>query len=161
MGPEPAVGLLGAFVAAEAADRHREAVQDRGLRVIADLAEQLLAKLGLDRPQIRRLADEGRAMHAAQGGEPVVVVAAEVVVEALSVSMPMNSPTHSMVRTSLSARVGWGPRWRSRRPASQSSIRQYTVMSSVVASMLDPRTRGDGLTTKRTGVTTHQNPHTG
>src|SRR5829696_6612891 len=34
-------------------------------------------------------------------------------------------------------------------------------MSSVVASMLDPRTRGDGLTTKRTGVTTHRNPHTG
>jgi hypothetical protein len=60
-----------------------------------------------------------------------------------------------MVKTSLSPRVGVGPRWRSRRPPSQSSIRQYTVMSSVVASMLDPRTRGDGLTTKRTGVTTH------
>src|SRR4029453_2966022 len=75
--------------------------------------------------------------------------------------MPQNSPTHSMVRTSLSDRVGWGPRWRSRRPASQSSIRQYTVMSSVVASMADPRTRGDGLTAKRTGVTTYRNPHTG
>jgi hypothetical protein len=37
-----------------------------------------------------------------------------------------------------------GPRWRSRRPPSQSSIKQYTVMSSVVASMLDPRTGGDG-----------------
>src|SRR5215218_6726484 len=66
-----------------------------------------------------------------------------------------------MVRTSLSARIGLGPRWRSRRSASHSSIRQYTVTSSVVASMFDPRTRGDGLTTKRTGVTTYRNPHTG
>jgi len=31
-----------------------------------------------------------------------------------------------------------GPRWRSRRPASQSSIRQYIVMSSVVASIARP-----------------------
>jgi hypothetical protein len=54
-----------------------------------------------------------------------------------------------------------GPRWRSCRPASPSPIRQYTVMGSVVASMLDPVRGGGGLTAKRTGVTTHRNPHTG
>ena len=53
---------------AEAADRHREAVQDRDLRVEADLAEQLLAELGFDRPQIRRLADEGGAVDARKAG---------------------------------------------------------------------------------------------
>jgi hypothetical protein len=97
VGPEAVVGLLGALVAAEggqpgqppaaigaaeAADRHREAVQDRDRRVEADLAEQLLAELGFDRPQIRRLADKGGAVDARKGGEPVAVVAAEVVVQA-------------------------------------------------------------------------------
>ena len=91
-------GLLGALVtaeggqpgqpptaigAAEAADRHREAVQDRDGRVKADLGQQLLAQLRLDRPQVGRLADKGGAVHAPQGGEPVPVVAAEVLVQAL------------------------------------------------------------------------------
>jgi hypothetical protein len=80
MRPEPVEGLLGALVAAEAADRHREAVQDRDLRVEADLAKQLLAELGLDRPQVGRLADEGRAVDARESREPVAVVAAEVLV---------------------------------------------------------------------------------
>jgi hypothetical protein len=98
MRSEPVEGLLGALVTAqggqssqpaaavstaEAADRHREAVQDRHLRVEADLAEQLLAELGVDRPQVRRLAHEGGAVDAAQGGEPVAVVAAEMLVQAL------------------------------------------------------------------------------
>jgi hypothetical protein len=56
-----------AIGATEAADRHREAVQDRDGRVEANLAEQLLAELGLDRPQIGRLAGEGGAVDAAQG----------------------------------------------------------------------------------------------
>ena len=82
MRAEPVEGLLGALVttevrqlgqppaaigAAEAADRHREAVQDRALGVEADQAEHLLAELGLDRPQIGRLVDEGGAVHAPQG----------------------------------------------------------------------------------------------
>jgi len=89
--------LLGAFVTAEggqlgqptaaigtaeAADRHREAVQDRDLRVEADPAEQLLAQLGLDRPQVGRLTDEGGAVDAAKGREPVAPVPTEVVVQA-------------------------------------------------------------------------------
>jgi hypothetical protein len=138
-----------------------EAVQDRDLRVEADLAEQLLAELGFDRPQVGRLPHEDGAVDARKGREPVAQERRTCSYRPLSVSMPPNSPTHSMVRTSRSARIGLGPRWRSRRPASHSSIRQYTVMSSVLASILDPRTRGDGLTAKRTGVTTHRNPHTG
>jgi hypothetical protein len=47
-------------------------------------------------------------MDAAKGREPVAPVAAECSYRPLSVSMPQNWPTHSMVRTSLSARVGWG-----------------------------------------------------
>jgi hypothetical protein len=98
VGSEPVEGLLGALVtaeagqpgqppaaigAAEAADRHGEAVQDRGGRIEADLAEHLLAPLGLDRPQGRRLAGEGGAVDAAQGREPVGPVAPEVLVRAL------------------------------------------------------------------------------
>jgi hypothetical protein len=51
--------------------------------VKGDPGEELLAELGLDRPQIRCLADEGGAVDAAKGWEPVVVVAAEVLVQAL------------------------------------------------------------------------------
>ncbi len=47
------------------------------------LAEQPLAELGLDRPQVGRLADEGGAVDAAQGGEPVAPVAADVLEDAL------------------------------------------------------------------------------
>jgi hypothetical protein len=98
VGPDAVEGLLGTLItakggqpgqpptaigAAEAADRHREAVQDRHLRVEADLAEQLLVELSFDRPQIRRLAGEGGAVHAAQGREPVAPVATEVLVQAL------------------------------------------------------------------------------
>jgi hypothetical protein len=91
-------GLLGALVtaeggqsgqppaavgASEAADRHREAVQDRDRRVELDLAQDALAQVGLDHPQVGRLADEGGAMDASQGREPVAPVAAEVIVQAL------------------------------------------------------------------------------
>jgi hypothetical protein len=81
-----------------------------------------------------------------QGREPVAPVAAEVLVQAFVGVDAEELPDTFDGQTSLSARMGWGPRRRSCRPPSQSSIRQYTVMSSVVASMLDPRTRGDGLT---------------
>src|SRR5919109_2110996 len=98
MRPQPVVGLLGALVTAEggqlsqpaaavgtakAADRHREAVQDADPRVEADPAEQLLAQLGLDRPQVGRLADKGGAVDATKGREPVAPVATEVVVQPL------------------------------------------------------------------------------
>jgi hypothetical protein len=77
VGSDAVVGLLGALITtkggqpgqppaavgtAEAADRHREAVQDRDGRVEADLAEQLLAELGLDRPQVGRLTHKGGAV---------------------------------------------------------------------------------------------------
>jgi hypothetical protein len=86
VGADAVEGLLGPLVtaeggqpgqpptaigAAEAADRHREAVQDRDGRVEADLAEQLLAELGFNRPQIRRLADKGGAVDTRKGREPV------------------------------------------------------------------------------------------
>src|SRR5215218_6980937 len=107
---EPVVGLLGALVAtkggqpgqpptvigaAEAADRYREAVQDRHLRVEADPAEQLLTELGLDRPQIGRLVDEGGAVHAPQGREPVAVVATKVLVQALVGVDARGTPRHT------------------------------------------------------------------
>ena len=77
MGSEAVGGLLGALVPAEGgppdqpptaigatepADRHREAVQNRDGRVEGDLGEEFLAELGLDRPQVRRLADNGGAV---------------------------------------------------------------------------------------------------
>jgi hypothetical protein len=68
-------------------------------------------------------------------------VAAEVLVQALvgvdpeELADPLGGQDLAVGQDRL------GPRRRSRRPVSQSSIRQYTVMSSVVASMLDPRTR--------------------
>ncbi len=171
MRTQPVVGLLGALVTAEggqlgqpaaavgtakAADRHREAVQDQDLRVEADLAEQLLTELGLDRPQIRRLAREGGSVHTPKGREPVAPVAAEVLVQALVGIDPEELP-HALDGQDLAVGQG-GPRTALAEPppAQPLSTRQYTVMSSVVASMLDPRTRGDGLTAKRTGVTTHQ-----
>jgi hypothetical protein len=133
--PAAAVG------AAEAADRDREAIQDRDLRIEAELAEQLLAELSLERAQVGRLAGEGRGVDAAQAGSQSPQERRKHSNRPLSVLMPQNSPTHSMVRTSLSARIGLGPCWRSRRPPSHSSTRQYTVstrqytvMSSVVAS---------------------------
>ncbi len=153
MRAESVVGLLGALVpaqggqlgqppaalgAAEAADRHREAVQDQDLRVEARPGEELLAELGLDRPQLRRLADQGRAMDAAKGREPVLVVAAEVLLPAL---VGVDAKELADTRDGQDLTVGQGrvgPRWRSRRPASHSSIRQYTVLRSVIASMLDP-----------------------
>jgi hypothetical protein len=98
MRPEPVEGLLGALVtteggqpgqpptaigAAEAADRHRGSCPRSRPRIEADPAEELLAELGFDRPQVRRLADEGGAVHTPQGREPVTPVAAEVLVQAL------------------------------------------------------------------------------
>jgi hypothetical protein len=53
------------------------------MAVKADLRQQLLAELGFDRPQVGRLADEGGAVDAGKSGEPVAVVAAEVLVQAL------------------------------------------------------------------------------
>src|SRR5688572_27038832 len=55
----------------------------------------------------------------------------------LSVSIPRNSPTTSMVSTSLSRKVGCGPRFRNREPAKWSSIKQYTAIMNVVISMLE------------------------
>lgn len=98
MRPEPVVGLLGALVTAEggqpgqppatvgpteAADRHRKLSKIETCGSKADLGEQLLARLGLDRPQIRRLAHEGGAVDARKGREPLAPVAAEVLVQAL------------------------------------------------------------------------------
>jgi hypothetical protein len=92
---QPGAGLLGALVAAEggqppaavgtaeAAHRHREAVQDRDRRVEADLLQDPPTQLGLDRPQIGSLTDKGGAVDAAKAGEPVAPVAAEVLVDAL------------------------------------------------------------------------------
>jgi hypothetical protein len=83
VGSDAGEGLLGALVAAEggqpgqpptaigaakAADRHPKAVQDRDLRIKADPAEQLLAELGLDRPQVGRLAGEGGAVTRPRAG---------------------------------------------------------------------------------------------
>jgi hypothetical protein len=98
VGSKAGEGLLGALVTTEggqsgqsaaavgatkAADRHREAVQDRDGRVEADLAEQLLGQLGGDRPPIGRLAGEGRAVDTGKGREPVTPVATDVLVQAL------------------------------------------------------------------------------
>jgi hypothetical protein len=47
------------------------------------LAEELLAELGFDRPQVGRLPYEGGAVDTAQSREPVAVVTAEVVVQVL------------------------------------------------------------------------------
>ena len=100
-------------------------------------------------------------MPAPQSREPAAPVATEVLVQALvGVDAPelpdaFDGQDLTVAEGRLGATLAQPP------AGSQSSIRQYTVMSSVVASMLDPRTRGDGLTTKRTGVTTHRNPHTG
>ena len=75
--------LPAAIGAAEAADRHREAVQDQDLRIKAHPAQESLAQLGLDRPQVGCLPGEGCAVDPRQGREPVAPVAAEVVVQAL------------------------------------------------------------------------------
>src|ERR671912_2697925 len=56
----------------------------------------------------------------------------------LSVSMPRNSPTISMVRTSASESFGAGPRWRMRRPLSRSSMRQKTATMKVLRSIRRP-----------------------
>src|SRR5215213_5919905 len=53
----------------------------------------------------------------------------------LSVSSSRNSPTTSIVSTSLSRKVGCGPRLRSLWPTKLSSIRQYTVIMNVVISI--------------------------
>jgi hypothetical protein len=88
-GREAVVGVLGPLVTAEggqpgqppaaigateAADRHREAVQDRDGRIEADLAQQLLAELGLDRPTgslgwLRRPTWSARSRPARRGSE--------------------------------------------------------------------------------------------
>ncbi len=74
-------------------------------------------------------------MDFAQGGEPFAVMLPEVAKDRLSsVSMPRNSPTISMVRTSASESLGEGPRWRTRRPLSRSSMRQKTEMMKVLRS---------------------------
>jgi hypothetical protein len=66
-------------------------------------------------------------------------VAAEVLIEAL-VGVGAEELPDALDGQDLTVRQDrLGPRWRSRRPASQSSIRQYTVMSSVVASILAGR----------------------
>jgi hypothetical protein len=47
------------------------------------LARQSSPQAPLERPEVSRLASEGGAMHSAQRGEPLGVVATEVGVEAL------------------------------------------------------------------------------
>jgi hypothetical protein len=160
VGSEPIEGLLGALVTAQAgqlgqalaavgttkaADRHREAVQDRDGRVEAELAEQLLAELGLDRPQIRRLAGEGGAVDAGKGREPVTPGAAEVLVQALVGVDAPELPDALDGRDLTVAQDRCGAAL-AKSPPGQPLVNQYTLMSSVVASMLDPRTPGDGST---------------
>src|SRR5215213_4424354 len=175
MGSEAVEGLLGALITAEggqpgqppaaigpaeAADRHREAVQDRDGRAKPTWPRSCWRSWALTAHRFAAWRTKVVRYTRLRVGNQSPQWQQKCSYRPLSVSMPQNSPTHSMVKTSLSARIGLGPRWRSCRPPSQSSIRQYTVISSVVASMADPRTRGDGLTTKRTGVTTTK-PHTG
>jgi hypothetical protein len=103
-----------------------------------NLGEQLLAELGLDRPQVGRLTHKGGPVDTRQGGKPVAVVAAEVFVAAL---VGVDAQELADAFDGQDFAVGQhrlGPRCRTRRPASQSSIRQYTEMSSVVASMARP-----------------------
>jgi hypothetical protein len=97
MGPQPEVGLLGDLVVApggqlpqppapvgagEPADRHGHAIDQRDGWVEVDLGQQVLVEAVLDGPQVGRLAEEGGAVHPAQGREPVGPVAAEVLVQA-------------------------------------------------------------------------------
>src|SRR5829696_4251178 len=123
MGPEPVVGLLGAFVTTkggqlgqppaaigptEPADRHREAVQDRALgskptrpstcwRSWALTAHRFAAwRVKVVRWTRPRAGNQSPPWRPTCSYRP------------LSVSMPQNSPTHSMVRTSLSDRTGLG-----------------------------------------------------
>jgi transcriptional regulator with XRE-family HTH domain len=77
-----------------------------------------------------------------QGGEPTAAVAAEVLVQARVGVDAQELADAFDVKTSLSAKVGAGPRWRRRWPTSQSSIRQNTMTMKVVTSMATPKKAG-------------------
>jgi hypothetical protein len=100
----------------------------------------VLVQALFDRPQVGRLADKVVRCTLARAGNQATQWRRKYWYRPVSVSIPRNSPTPSMVRTSLSARVGWGPRWRRGWGwlASQSSIRQNTVTMKVVTSMARP-----------------------
>src|SRR3954454_21617694 len=88
-----------------------------------------------------------------------------------SVSRPRNSPTISTVSTSLSARTGAGPRWRSRhsrhRSRRKSSTRQNTTMMRVSRSMAAahevalPRTNRCRAPESYGTSAARENPHVG
>jgi hypothetical protein len=94
--------------AREPADRDGHAVDQPELRVELDLGDQVLVQALLDRPQIRCLPHKGRAVDAPQGGEPVAVVATEVLVQAFVGVDAKELPDALDVRTSGSDKIGWG-----------------------------------------------------
>jgi hypothetical protein len=100
------------------------------------LAQKPLPELLLYGPEVGCLAQEGGAVDLAEGRKPLPVVAPEELVETLiSVSIPKNSPTTSMVRISASESLGRGPRARRSSPLSRSSIKQKTLTIKVSRSI--------------------------
>src|SRR5215216_5894361 len=100
-------------------------------------------------------------MDAAKGREPVAPGAAKVVVQAF-VGVDAKELADALDRQDLTVgqdRVGAAL---AQPPASQPLVDQAVHRDEQRRSIHGrPRTRGDSLITKRTGVTTHQNPHTG
>ena len=95
----------------EQARWQRHGVHQREGRVVGGEREELLPEALLYLPEVGALTGEGGAVHLAKGWEALGVVWAEEEVDSLeSVSMPRNSPTISMVRTSASESFGAGPR---------------------------------------------------
>jgi hypothetical protein len=119
--------------ASEQARWQGHGVYEREGGVVRSQREQFLPNALLYLPEVCSLPAEGGAVDLSEGGEPFTVVSAEEQMDGLvSVSMPRNSPTISMVRTSSSESLGAGPRLLMHRSLSRSSMRQKTATIKVL-----------------------------
>jgi hypothetical protein len=154
--PSPPPAAVGAGLSGRPASRSCPGSSPAGQ---ADLAEEVLAELGVDRPQIGRLPHGGGAVHPAQGRDQ----------SPRSGGRAHSGPCRARC-PGTRRRPRWsGPGWRPgaggaglAAPAAGQPLVDQPVhrVSSVRASMADP-VPVVMAHHKAYGVTTHPNPHTG